>query len=154
MFVNNYLQKSSQMTQSYVHNYTMSVIQDTKSLAEFVRNVMENKRLSAREVERKSGNTITHSYVNKIKNGDAKNPSPALLQALAKGIDEPEEIIFALIRGKNIDEKVILDEGLARGLDSLPPGKRKLAVRQMQGIIESLSEKEHDFDYGDFDDDK
>lgn len=130
MLVNNYLQESSQMTQKVFHNYTMSVIQETKSLADFVRNVMEEKHLTSREVETRSGNTITHSYVNKIKNGDAKNPSTPLIQALAKGLGEPEEIIFALVRGKIADKEKIVDEkfeNLGLRFSGLPASKKEKA---------------------------
>lgn len=80
----------------------MSVVVDTlkkETLAQHVAKTMRDKGLTAREVERLSGGKITHSYVNKIKNGDARNPSLPLLQALAKGLAVTEEKIFSLVRG-------------------------------------------------------
>lgn len=137
MLVNNYLQDGSHKTQNIFHNYTVSVIQDTENLNSFVRRIMEEKDLTAREVERRSGGNITHSYVNKIKNGDAKNPSPQILQALAKGLGEPEEIIFSLIRGIQPNKENVAREqfeNLGLKFSGLPPSKKEKA----QALIELM----------------
>ncbi|HEX8287867.1 MAG TPA: helix-turn-helix transcriptional regulator [Pyrinomonadaceae bacterium] len=138
MFVNNYLQESSQKTQIVFHNYTMSVIQDTETLAGFVSKAMKEKDLTARDVEEKSGGNISHSYVNKIKNGDAKNPSPASLKALAKGLDEPEEIIFAIVRGVMPDEDEIERieiEAMYKKRKNLSPAKKE-AFRRLLDMVD------------------
>jgi transcriptional regulator with XRE-family HTH domain len=98
--VNQSLQILSPKTRNFVHNYAMSVLQETVNLSDFVRQVMQAKSLTTRDVEKASGKAITHSYVNKIKNGDAKNLSTAILQGLAKGLGVSEEEIFSIVRGK------------------------------------------------------
>ncbi len=76
--------------------------------------------------------------------------------------------VVKLAKAINIDPKIALDKagfkvpendehgGFARQLDKLPPGKRKLALRQINSILESLAdtEEEFDFDYGDFGEEK
>lgn len=143
------------MIQNVFHNYTVSVIKETKTLAEFVSRIMNEKNLTARDVESKSGFNITHSYVNKIKNGDAKNPSSPKLQALAKGLDQPEEIIFAIVRGKKADSEKISNErfaDIAKGYAALSPGEREslepfiaaveLAIRRKTGSKSGTREQE------------
>lgn len=100
----------------------MSVTKETQTLSVFVRKVMESKGLTARKVEEKSGNLISHSYVNKIKNGDSTNPSPSHLQALAKGLGESEELIFALVRGEKVKEQSVSLRIKAEGFEGLDEG--------------------------------
>lgn len=138
--VNHKIQNFSLKTQNNVHNYTMSVIQETNSLAGFVRNTMETKNLTTRDVEFNSGNQITHSYVAKIKNGTAKNLSTTTLQALAKGLGEPEEIIFALVRGIKPNKENVMSErfeNLKLSFSDIPEDKQQIA----ENLIE-LMERE------------
>lgn len=74
-----------------------------ESLAEFVVRVRNAKGLSLLDVERKSarrGEKIAGSYVSRIENGLSSNPSKDKLVALARGLDEPEELVFAIARGR------------------------------------------------------
>jgi transcriptional regulator with XRE-family HTH domain len=86
---------------------------DTKraeSLAEFVRRVRREKRLSTPDVERNSGNQITDGYVSQIENGYIKNVSPEKLHALAKGLQVSDDEIFAVARGKSLEPSDIMEE--------------------------------------------
>jgi transcriptional regulator with XRE-family HTH domain len=68
-------------------------------IGNYLSKVMSDKGLSTYDVERKSGNEINQSYVNKIKNGLIENPSPDKIAALAKGLGIPEEELFNIVRG-------------------------------------------------------
>lgn len=98
------------MTQEIFHNDIMRVSKDTKTLADFVREVMEKKNLTARKVQENSGGRITYSYVNKIKNGEAKKLSATTQEALARGLGVTTQEIFDLLRGKSLNGARIENE--------------------------------------------
>lgn len=69
------------------------------SLADYVNKIMLERELSGYAVEKRSRGEITQSYVNRIKNGEAKNPSADKLKGLAKGLGVTEEEVFRVARG-------------------------------------------------------
>src|SRR5688572_30048996 len=74
-----------------------------ETLAEFVSRVRNAKGLSLKAVEQQSarrGHKIAASYVFRIENALSRNPSKDLLIALARGLEEPEEVVFAIARGR------------------------------------------------------
>ena len=73
------------------------------ALADFVRRVMEEKGLSAVQVQRNSGGEISDTYVLKIRDGKGKRPSLSRLKGLAKGLNEPEERVM-LEAGADVDQ--------------------------------------------------
>lgn len=95
-----------------------------ESLADFVRRVRSEKRLSLNDVQRLSGNQIANSYVSRIENGiaDAEGVTPKKLQALARGLQVSEEEIFAVARGKSLAAPEVFDSEIYvmfRGFDEL-----------------------------------
>ncbi len=68
-------------------------------LPDYVRRIRRDKGLSTTDVERQSGGEISDAYVTRIENGHVKNVSPEKLKALAKGLGETEDEIFAVARG-------------------------------------------------------
>ena len=81
-----------------------------ENLADFVRRIRNEKRLSTPDVERLSNFRITDGYVSRIENNGVKNVSPEKLSALAKGLGITEEEIFAVARGKIPNELAKMDE--------------------------------------------
>jgi transcriptional regulator with XRE-family HTH domain len=80
-------------------------------LPDFVKRVREEKKLSLLDVERDSarrGNKIAGSYVSRIENRivDPKGVSTKKLQALALGLDVPEEQVFGRARGQKANGNV------------------------------------------------
>lgn len=74
-----------------------------ETLAEFVRRVRNSKSFSLQDVEHNSGRRgekIASSYVYRIENGLSRNPSKDKLISLARGLEEPEEVVFAIARGR------------------------------------------------------
>lgn len=94
------------------HNSLRSVesSKNIEPLADYVRRVRHEKRLSTTDVENQSGGAISDAYVTRIENGYVKNVSPEKLAALAKGLGISEDEIFAVARGKSLDYKDPLDE--------------------------------------------
>jgi transcriptional regulator with XRE-family HTH domain len=72
-----------------------------EDLADYVKRVRHEKGLSQRDVEIKSGNGISKGYIGQIENREVLGQSvtPKKLQALAKGLEEPEDKLFAIARG-------------------------------------------------------
>src|SRR5438128_827120 len=100
--VNNRMRKSSQMTQNFFHNNTKRFLMDTEALKKFVATKMRENELTAREVEKRAkraGYQITHSHVNKIKNGKVKNPTTPILEAIAAGIGSTATEVIAITLG-------------------------------------------------------
>lgn len=108
----------------------------SESLAEYVRRVREEKKLSLSDVERQSGNLITNGYVSRIENGYILNVTPKKLAALAKGLGVSEDEVFAVARGKTSSGDLAFDE--LRLLDLyrlLPPDKRLEAVAHLEVLV-------------------
>jgi transcriptional regulator with XRE-family HTH domain len=72
-----------------------------ESLDQYVRRVIKEKGLSLSDVERRSGGTISDSYVCGIINGNVGSLTIAKLKALAQGLGVPEDEVFAVARGRS-----------------------------------------------------
>ena len=83
-----------------------------EDLADYVRRVVKEERLSYRDVEaraKKKGLNITNGYISRIISRSVDNPSVNKLKALAVGLNRPEEEVFAIVRGQNTEEAKIQD---------------------------------------------
>jgi transcriptional regulator with XRE-family HTH domain len=110
----------------------------SESLADFVRRIRHERRLSLEEVERRAGHRIGRTYINRIEIGESTNPSPRKLQALAIGLGVLEEELFARVRGVVRSELDSLEEELLTKYRQLPPDWQKDLI----GILDVLH-KEH-----------
>ena len=70
-----------------------------EGLDQYVRRILKEKGLSLSEVERRSGGSISDSYVCGIINGNVGSLTIAKLKALALGLGVPEDDVFAVARG-------------------------------------------------------
>lgn len=75
-----------------------------ESLADYVRRVRNEKRLSLADVEaqaKRAGHGIGRTHINRIENGfiDAEGVTPKRLRALAAGLGVPEDDVFNAARG-------------------------------------------------------
>jgi transcriptional regulator with XRE-family HTH domain len=87
-----------------------------ESLSEFIRRVITEENLSQRQmVERaeRRGFRITQSYISQIISGTATNVTVEKLQALAAGLNRPEEELFDVARGGKSDDRVLLDASIS-----------------------------------------
>lgn len=109
-----------------------------ENLADFVRRIRAQKRLSTPDVERLSNFKITDGYVSRIENNGVKNVSPEKLSALAKGLGVTEEEVFAAVRGKNPNEQSKTEERfrlLGKKFSELE-GENKLKAEFLVEILE------------------
>lgn len=88
-----------------VKDIRLSVVaerREREDLADYVRRVRSEKRLSLKDVEGLSGGGISKGYVGHIENrhvlGSAVTPQK--LSSLAKGLGVPEDEVFDVARGK------------------------------------------------------
>lgn len=109
-----------------------------EGLADFVRRVRSEKRLSLNDVQRLSGNQIANSYVSRIENGiaDAEGVTPKKLQALARGLQISEEEIFAVARGKSPNEPDIEKEKVWQAYSELSERYRPVALDLISVLLQ------------------
>lgn len=88
-------------------NLSLSVVSNRQTpvedLADYIRRVRNEKGLSLRDVEIKSGLAISKGYIGQIENRIVLGHSvtPQKLQALSRGLGVSEDEIFAIARGKS-----------------------------------------------------
>lgn len=96
-----------------------------ETLAEYVTRVMKDKKLRAKDVQRRSGDKIDDAYVIKIMKGITTNPSITKTQALAAGLEVDEDEVFKVARG------IPVNESSRRGGDPWPS---RLLIQAMERI--------------------
>jgi transcriptional regulator with XRE-family HTH domain len=74
-----------------------------EKFSEYIARVMKQKGLSARDVERNSGNRIDNSHVSKFLRGSETNPSANAMKALAAGLGVNPHEVFAAVTGYHPD---------------------------------------------------
>ena len=89
-----------------------------------MRRVRNEKGMSQRDVEIKSGNRISKGYIGQIENREVLGHSvtPQKLQALAVGLGVSEDEVFAVARGKSLAIPEVFDSEIYvmfRGFDEL-----------------------------------
>jgi len=98
-------------------SYLVNTVKDKdESLSEFIRRIISEENLSQRQmVERavRRGFRITQSYISQIMSGTATNVTIEKLQALAAGLNRPEEELFDVARGGKIEDRVLLDAAIS-----------------------------------------
>jgi transcriptional regulator with XRE-family HTH domain len=70
-------------------------------LGRYVRRILQQKKLTLREVERKAGGEITNSYISKILNGSVTNLTVEKIGALANGLGVDGREIFEIAYGES-----------------------------------------------------
>ncbi len=106
-----------------------------EDLADFVKRVRAQKGFSLKLVEDQSNGRIDKSYVSQIENRAVLSESISLkkLSGLAEGLQEPEEVVVAVARGKlPSDIKDLRELKLIEDWRSLPPSQRDDAEAFMQ----------------------
>jgi transcriptional regulator with XRE-family HTH domain len=72
-----------------------------ETLSQYVRRVMKQKRMSARDIERNCGKKIDNSYISKIINGAVTNLTANAIVALAQGLEVNPHELFTVVSGRN-----------------------------------------------------
>jgi transcriptional regulator with XRE-family HTH domain len=75
-----------------------------EKFSEYITRIMKQKGLSARDVERNSGNRIDNSHVSKFLRGSETNPSANAMKALAAGLGVNPHDVFAAVTGYLSDQ--------------------------------------------------
>jgi transcriptional regulator with XRE-family HTH domain len=74
-----------------------------ETLSHYVRRVMKQRSLNARDVERNSGKKIDNSYISKIINGTVTNLTANAIVALAQGLRVDPHELFTIVSGHDLD---------------------------------------------------
>jgi transcriptional regulator with XRE-family HTH domain len=113
-----------------------------ESLADYVRRLRSEKRLSLAEVSKLSGGQITRSHISRVENGELTNIGLDKLRALAKGLGVHEEELFAVARGKSVSGDLQLDElKLIEYFRVLPPESREILLAYAEMMSARTSAK-------------
>lgn len=130
---------------NYYDNFFSVSSQKKETLQEFVKRVRNEKNLSTTQVEKKSGGTISSSYVTRIENEPYKKVSPEKLIALAKGLDITEDEIFSVARGKVPNQNSVVSEKFERlslkfgGLNSSKKAKAEVLIEVLERELERMA---------------
>jgi transcriptional regulator with XRE-family HTH domain len=99
---------------------------------------MDEKRLSLKDVERRSQGRIGHSYVHLIAGGQTKNLTVEKIRGLATGLDVTEEEVFKVLCNISISEKAAFQmsalANLCQRYEALPQKEK----REMKPLLEAL----------------
>lgn len=120
------------------------VARERETLANYVRRVREEKGLSLNQVRIRSGYQIANSYISRIENGEVTNVGLEKLRSLAKGLSVSEEEIFAVARGKSLNDIESVDAEMAlfasRVKKLTPQQKRdfKIAWQMANDLLDKL----------------
>jgi transcriptional regulator with XRE-family HTH domain len=123
------------------------VNRERETLADYVRRVREEKGLSLNQVRIRSGYQIANSYISRIENGEVTNVGLDKLRSLAKGLNVSEEEVFAVARGKALNDIESVDAEMAlfaSRVKKLTPQQRrdfKVAWQMANDLLDRL-EKE------------
>lgn len=107
----------------------------TESLDRYVRRVLREKGLTLSDVAKRSLGGISRGYICEISRGNYKDLTIKKLQALALGLDVPEDVIFDIARGVDCgwsDEREFARSRLAtlyaRYSELAPEDRREVAI--------------------------
>jgi transcriptional regulator with XRE-family HTH domain len=109
-----------------------------EDLADYLRRVRNEKGMSQRDVEIKSGNRISKGYIGQIENREVLGHSvtPQKLQALAVGLGISEDEIFAVARGKSPNEPDIEKEKVWQVYSELSERYRPVALDLISVLLQ------------------
>lgn len=115
-------------------------MRQAESLQEYVVRIAREKELTHLGIAARAkakGKKLSSGYVSNIMNGYGPNPSVTILQALAVGLDEPEDDVFAAARGvvRTVTETENKElSAIGRDLQRLPPSEQKHFKRSLEMI--------------------
>jgi transcriptional regulator with XRE-family HTH domain len=95
-------------------------------LGRYVQRILQQKKMTLREVERKADGQITNSYISKILNGTVTNLTVEKIAALARGLGVDGREIFDIAYGES--------EDLVHGAHSDNPPDALMLIDIMQKI--------------------
>lgn len=117
-----------------------------EDLADYVSRVRFEKDLSQRDVEIKSGHSISKGYIGQIENRTVlgRSVTPQKLQALAKGLGVSEDEVFDVARGVNAAEPSTLEAEvgvLFYGWDDASDEDKKATIEAIKMIAEGFQRR-------------
>src|ERR1044072_6400048 len=122
-----------------------------ETLGEYVKRMTEQKGISLRELERRSGGRVTGSHLSKITKGSSKNVTVETVVGLALGLDVDPHEVLSIASGHSIKEATEADSVdllmLADAMKKLASSPQLLEVirawakmsdKQQKALLESL----------------
>jgi SOS-response transcriptional repressor LexA len=103
-----------------------------EELADFVRRIRREKRLSLADVARRSGNTISRGYINQIENRYIVSVTTKRLDALATGLGISTDEILSVAAGTQSEDKDAARE-LSEAASVIVQASNRIAKAQTGG---------------------
>ncbi|MCI0488256.1 MAG: helix-turn-helix transcriptional regulator [Blastocatellia bacterium] len=134
-----------------------------ESLKGYVKRLLKQKKMTLREVQRRSGGQITQAYVGAIVKGVHSNPTVEKLKALARGLGVDEDELFRAARGLpncepsqswaydskqtfaflELMQRIVMNANLLSILEELadlPPDAQMTALKAIKALSEAKRE--------------
>ncbi|MEW6210216.1 MAG: hypothetical protein AB1631_17755 [Acidobacteriota bacterium] len=109
-----------------------------ETLGAYIRRLLDEKRLSFKDVELRSQGRIGHSYVHLIAGGQTKNLTVEKIRGLAQGLGVAEEEIFGVVCCTSSSQRTAFQAGalanLYRRYEALSPSGK----REMKPLLDAL----------------
>lgn len=128
---------------STIMGNTRTIVLSVKgeTLESYVRRIMNAKNLKPGDVQRRSKGGVSDSYIGSILSGQARNLTVEKLKSLAKGLGVDEDELFAVVRGKPLDEDASSKSEFAAIAFSYGNAKKKASpkkIARIDALIEIL----------------
>lgn len=135
------------LTEDAVYSSQMNPLPD-EDFAAYIRRVREERGLTTKEVEDRSGGRISRGYISQLEGRTSINPTPAKLDALADGLSISSAPLYDLVRTKRSSGSdtfrnsnlYILFERSKR----CDPETRRFIEQQVEMLITWLNSKEQE----------
>jgi transcriptional regulator with XRE-family HTH domain len=115
---------------------------DKEAFADYVRGEMKRRGLKQADIMRRSGGKISDSYLSKILNGSADNPTIDALQALARGLGVPARVVILKAIGEDLEDGEDFRESLLyllyEKLKGASPDQKRLIQQMVEMLLESV----------------
>jgi transcriptional regulator with XRE-family HTH domain len=89
------------------------------TLQDYLKELMAEKKLTAKDIERNSGGEITDSYIGQILKGSARNVSTRKIIALARGLDVDPGEMLKINAGLAVKRELWTPHSLLRAIETL-----------------------------------
>ncbi|MEW6207665.1 MAG: helix-turn-helix transcriptional regulator [Acidobacteriota bacterium] len=109
-----------------------------ESLGAYIRRLLDERGLSFKDVEMRSGERISHSYVHQIASGQTKNLTVEKIRGLAAGLGVTEEEVFKVVCDTASAERSAFRNGEFAGLYQKYEALSERGKRRIRPLVEML----------------
>lgn len=113
-------------------------LSNRKTPGEYVRRLLDERSLSFKDVEMRSGGRISHSYVHQIAGGHTRNLTVEKIRGLAVGLGVAEEEVLRVVCDTSSAEKAAFRNGKFARLYQKYEALSEAGKREVRPLVEML----------------